>query len=97
MIEKAMKNKIRKHYVFTGRVQGVGFRYTAYHIATQLGITGWVYNEWDGSVIMEAQGDSSLLDKMVSLIDQGTFIHIEGIDEKEIPVLSHELSFEMKN
>ena len=92
-----MSKKIRKHYRFTGRVQGVGFRYTAYHIATNLGVTGWVYNEWDGSVIMEAQGEPSLLDKLVSLIDQGTFIHIEGIEEDEIPLNTHELSFEMKN
>ena len=92
-----MSRKIRKHYRFTGRVQGVGFRFTAYHIATQLGITGWVYNEWDGSVIMEAQGAPSLLDKLISLIDQGTFIHIEGIDEEEIPLQAHESSFEMKN
>ena len=92
-----MEKKIRKHYRFTGAVQGVGFRFTAYHIATQLGITGWVYNEWDGSVIMEAQSTPELLSRLVSMIDQGRFIRIEGIEEEEIPLISHELSFEMKN
>ena len=47
---------IRIHYHFVGRVQGVGFRYTAYYAATRHGVTGFVKNEDDGSVTMEAQG-----------------------------------------
>ena len=42
--------EIRKRIIFHGRVQGVGFRYTAKHLANSLGITGWVKNEWDGTV-----------------------------------------------
>ena len=48
-------SKVRQRLRFTGRVQGVGLRYTASHAANALGLTGWVYNEWDGSVIMEVQ------------------------------------------
>lgn len=33
---------VRKHYVFHGRVQGVGFRITVYQVASRLGLTGWV-------------------------------------------------------
>ena len=36
------ENLIRKHYWFSGRVQGVGFRYRACYIASSLGVTGWV-------------------------------------------------------
>lgn len=32
----------RRHLVFTGRVQGVGFRYRASYAARSLGVTGWV-------------------------------------------------------
>ena len=39
-----------------GRVQGVGFRYSARYCALELGLAGWVRNEWDGSVEMEVQG-----------------------------------------
>ena len=44
---------IRRHIVFTGSVQGVGFRYRARHATEMFSRTGWVKNEWDGSVVME--------------------------------------------
>ena len=47
--------KIRKHFIFSGRVQGVGFRYRSMHMAQMLGLTGWVKNNWDGDVEMEWQ------------------------------------------
>lgn len=40
----------------TGRVQGVGYRYFAVQKANEMGITGWVKNTVDGSVIIVAQG-----------------------------------------
>ena len=46
---------IRRHIVFTRSVQGVGFRYRARHAAELYGCTGWVRNEYDGSVVMEIQ------------------------------------------
>ena len=44
---------IRRHIIFYGWVQGVGFRYRARHAASAYGCTGWVRNEWDGAVSME--------------------------------------------
>lgn len=44
---------------FVGEVQGVGFRWTAMNVARELGLTGWVLNEDDGSVSMELQGEPS--------------------------------------
>ena len=42
---------------YEGEVQGVGFRWTSKRLANELGLTGWVRNEPDGSVSMELQGD----------------------------------------
>ena len=42
--------EVRKHIVFHGRVQGVGFRYTAKYLANSLNLVGWVQNEWDGTL-----------------------------------------------
>ena len=77
---------IRKHYWFSGRVQGVGFRYRACYIASSLGVTGWVRNNWDERVEMEAQGTREQLARMVEMLDRQSFIGIEGIEDKVIPV-----------
>ena len=50
--EKLLALSARIH----GRVQGVGFRMQAQSRATRLGLTGWVRNEADGSVRVEAEG-----------------------------------------
>lgn len=50
---------VRKHMIFHGRVQGVGFRYTAKYLARSMNLTGWVKNEYDGTVVMEVQGKRS--------------------------------------
>ncbi len=41
---------------FSGRVQGVGFRYTALQVAKEFEVTGWVKNLVDGRVQLEAEG-----------------------------------------
>ena len=63
-----MKNMIRKHITFQGWVQGVGFRYRARHAAELYGCTGWVRNEWDGSVTMEIQGTEEAIDNRSILL-----------------------------
>ena len=45
-----MSEKIRKHIILYGRVQGVGFRYYSVYKSRQLGLTGWVRNLYDGTV-----------------------------------------------
>ena len=45
----------RHHWHFTGSVQGVGFRYRAQYAAQLLDLTGWVENNWDGTVDLEAR------------------------------------------
>ena len=47
---------IAKHIIFTGRVQGVGFRFTARRAASRRQLTGFVRNVPNGAVEMLAQG-----------------------------------------
>lgn len=48
--------EIAYHLLFKGRVQGVGFRFTAHRLAQQYRINGWVRNNPDGTVEAHAQG-----------------------------------------
>jgi len=52
----------RRHVVFRGRVQGVGFRWFAKETADSLGLAGWVRNLRDGSVEAEVEGTPDALD-----------------------------------
>lgn len=61
------------HVVFSGEVQGVGFRYTAKRYATELGLKGTVRNLQDGSVELVAQGSKPLIEKLVQLLEEDAF------------------------
>ena len=84
---------IRRHIIFTGWVQGVGFRYRARHAASLYDCTGWVRNEWDGSVTMEIQGEPEAIDRVIQAIGAGRYVQIEGMKDKAIPVVDDERSF----
>lgn len=85
---------IRRRWRFTGTVQGVGFRYYARAAALHLGLTGWVANNWDGSVTLEAQGERAALDALVPLIERSNrWARIENVEVTTLPVKEHEYGF----
>ena len=84
---------VRRHIVFRGWVQGVGFRYRARHAASLYGCTGWVRNEWDGSVTMEIQGTPEQIEQVIRAIRAGRFVRIEDMESREIPPEEEERSF----
>lgn len=87
---------IRKHIRFTGRVQGVGFRYRASYAARSLGVTGWVKNREDGSVEMEAQGTQEHINRMLTMLNRDSYIRIERVDTEEMPPLEGETGFHVR-
>ena len=84
---------VRKHIFFSGDVQGVGFRYRAEHAANMLGVTGWVRNEPDGSVLLEVQGTDEQIDKVLAMVNQGTYVNIDRITANQIPIEEREYGF----
>ena len=54
-----------------GRVQGVGFRYSAFKAAQSYGITGFVRNSPDGSVYMEAEAEDYRLELFLEWCRKG--------------------------
>lgn len=84
---------------FCGEVQGVGFRWTSQIVADRVGCTGWVKNEFDGSVSMELQGT----DEQIGLWFKGfakSYAHRPlryHIDEKrELAPIVDERRFEVR-
>ena len=90
---KPTESIIRRHIVFFGRVQGVGFRYRARCAADMYGCTGWVRNESDGSVTMEIQGTERQIDQVILAVARGTYIRIEDMDVRSVPPVPEERGF----
>lgn len=86
-----MKKRLRIR--FHGRVQGVGFRYTAYHLAQLLGLTGWVENCLDGTVLCEVQGDKISIDEMLGKLSAGRYIEITDMEIDELQLSNEERGF----
>ena len=83
----------RRHIVFQGWVQGIGFRYRARHAADLYSCTGWCRNEWDGSVTMEIQGEEENIDWVILAIEAGRYVRIENMDSRMIPLVEGEYGF----
>ena len=73
-----MKKQV--HVYFTGRVQGIGFRFTCQDIARGMGITGWVKNLPNGRVEITAESDEEKLSEFISRLKTYFSRHIEDTD-----------------
>ena len=70
--------------IVKGQVQGVGFRVAAKAVADQLGVKGIIRNQRDGSVALEAEGDSTMLDMFLDFCNEGSDIaHVSSVDVKD--------------
>jgi acylphosphatase len=78
--------KVCKHAYYSGRVQGVGFRFTAQHVAEGFAVTGFVRNLPDGSVEVLAEGLAEQVDGFLSALSQRMAEYIEKVRvEEEVP------------
>ena len=79
-----------------GRVQGVNFRRSAAEHARAYGIVGFVRNEPDGSIVMEAEGDEEALRMFLVWCRKGSyFANVERMDVEEIEGKEYK-TFEIK-
>ena len=78
-----MKKQI--HVYYSGRVQGVGFRFTAEDIANDLEICGWVKNLRDGRVEVVAESEEEVLKNFLSRINQYFSRYIQDVDTQWLP------------
>ncbi len=72
---------IRVHVVVSGRVQGVGYRAGAQRYANQLGLSGWVRNQPDGSVEILAEGPDDKVEELLTWCRSGPFLaNVENLN-----------------
>ena len=95
--EDAVRLRVR----FVGRVQGVGFRWTAAMVARGLSVTGWVRNEPDGSVTAEVQGEpehvGAFFSRMLEEMGRRGMRTSYSIDQRdEVDVVRGERDFEVR-
>lgn len=84
---------IRQHLIFTGRVQGVGFRFQSTLIAQKLGLTGWVKNLTDGSVEMEVQGPEDKVAFFKKCLKKRPPIIVAQIKSQDLKTIAKEKEF----
>ena len=77
--------RIARMVHYTGRVQGVGFRYTAASIARRHNVQGWVKNLADGRVQMLIEGAAKDVEKCLQAIRQywGDKIVNQDVEDRE--------------
>ena len=69
------------HVFYSGRVQGVGFRYACRQIAMGFNVTGWVKNLDDGRVELWIQGGEEEVGEFLKAVDES---HLKGLISKAI-------------
>lgn len=73
----------RRTYHFSGRVQGVGFRYTTMHLARGHPVTGYVRNLPDGRVELVMEGDGGAMDEVLEALKGHMHDNIRRTDLSE--------------
>jgi acylphosphatase len=75
-----------KRVYYSGRVQGVGFRYTAHGLAAGYKVAGWVRNLNNGDVELVAEGQADEVERFLAAIRQRMAGYIESVEvEDESP------------
>ncbi len=87
---------IRRHIRFQGRVQGVGFRYTAQKIAARRSLSGYVENLSDGTVRLVVEGEAAEVDIFLHELNEGMGRYIEQQITEEQPATGEFKDFSVR-
>jgi len=83
--------------IFTGLVQGVGFRYFVHHVAGDLGLRGWVRNLPNGNVEAELVGEKGLIEDAIKQLRVGhRSARVTGVEVQWAPGDPDHRSFEIR-
>jgi acylphosphatase len=77
--------KKQLHIYYSGRVQGIGFRYTVSDFAGSLKVYGWVKNLSDGRVEVLAEAEEAVLGSFLEQINQHFSRYIKEANTEWLP------------
>lgn len=84
------------HILFSGVVQGVGFRFTARHLADRYRLKGWVCNTSGGQVELAVEGNQQSLDSFIEDLKDKFREKITNTEIEEIDFSSEYKSFQIR-
>ena len=87
---------IRRTVLFSGRVQGVGFRYTTCRVAEDYAVTGYVRNLPDGRVETVVEGDTSEVERFLAALKAEMASYIREAQQQESPAAGKFRRFEVR-
>jgi len=67
---------------FSGRVQGVGFRYTVQNLAVQYNVGGYIKNLSDGRVELLIEGPDEEMERLLGDVSRKMGCYIQAVDQK---------------
>lgn len=85
------------HFIISGHVQGVGYRYSSCHYAQSLALLGWVKNRADGRVEMVAEGDNISLEQLLIWLKKGPrFANVDKVEVQQLPTTGEFTEFNIR-
>ncbi len=78
------EKRVRRELLFSGHVQGVGFRYTVRSVAARHPVVGYVKNLIDGRVQLIVEGEANEVRKFLDEIDFALGPYIFDVQSQEI-------------
>ena len=88
---------LRQTCYFSGRVQGVGFRYTVQNLALQYNVHGYVRNMGDGRVELVMEGPDGEINSLVDDVNQKMNGYIKRVDKTTAPATGEFKRFYVKH
>jgi acylphosphatase len=88
---------IRRTVLFSGRVQGVGFRYTACRVAEDYAVTGNVRNLSDGRVETVVEGEAEEIDRFLTALKTEMASYIRDVQQHDSPAAGEFRRFEVRS
>jgi len=87
---------VRRTVLFSGHVQGVGFRYTAHYVARRFDVTGYVRNLHDGRVEAVVEGEPQEIAAFVSAVREEMSPNVRDVQWSDSPATGEFTDFAVR-